>query len=67
MKNKPTVDKLSTDEIREVLIDFVHYREGQDPYSSIINAESYVDKYLASRPDSKAVTDKDMDHAITGN
>ncbi|HBE42004.1 MAG TPA: hypothetical protein DDW27_12520 [Bacteroidales bacterium] len=35
-------------------------REGQDPYSSIINAESYVDKYLASRPDSK-VTDMMID------
>lgn len=54
----PAPANLSTDEIKEVLILFITLlREAQDPYSSIINAESYVDKYLASRPDSKAVTD----------
>lgn len=60
----PAPANLSTDEIKEVLILFITLlREAQDPYSSIINAESYVDKYLASRPDSKVVTDAMIEKA----
>lgn len=52
LMNKPTPANLSTDEIREVLIDYA-----KTIYINSDDAEMLVDEYPASHPDSKAVTD----------
>ena len=67
LMNKPTVAKLSTNELRKELKAFNDWMCGNQYDGRIPLIDTCIDEYLASRPDSKVITDKDMDHAITGN
>jgi hypothetical protein len=65
---KPTVAKLSTDELRKELIDYSNWVVICDgEVRNLETAREVVDHYLKSRPDSKAVTDEMIEKWVNKN